>query len=76
LLAPREDPDEGESFPRMRTVRMVGHPVDADALELHPSPDLHRLPHSHILVEDYPFERKQKLGEHIDRWHFPSKEAA
>ena len=70
---PVEDPDEGIPFPKLRTVRAVGHPNDGDATEWHAAEvPLRRWPHSHILIEDMTFEEKQRLGRHIDRWHFPA----
>lgn len=73
---PVADADEGIPFPHLRTVRSVAHPNDGAALDFHLSPVAFfmRFEHSHILAEDMEFEQKQRLGAHIDRWHFPAKD--
>lgn len=69
---PVADPDEGTPFPKLRTVRSAGHPHDDEARDWHIDASPFRWwPHSHLLIEDMTFEAKQRLGAHIDRWHFP-----
>lgn len=55
------------------SVRFIAHPRDDNAEALHPG-DRHGWPHHHIIVEDSPFDIKQWVGSHIDRWHTPNKE--
>lgn len=50
--------------------RFVAHPVDGKAIELHPV-GMTSTAHSHEIVEDWSFEKKQAAGAHIDAWHFP-----
>jgi hypothetical protein len=60
-------------LPPMPLVRRAAHPTDAQVIAEHPVYGGH-LPHDHQIKEDWPFERKQALGAHIDRWHFPPSE--
>ncbi len=60
-------------LPPMRRVRSAAHPPDPPVRDLHPVFGGH-LPHDHEIKEDWPFERKQAMGQHIDRWHFPPTE--
>lgn len=60
-------------FPVLTTVRAVAHPEDGTPF-LHPM-GLNHWVHSHILHEDDSHRLKQITGAHINRWHFPVKEA-
>ena len=54
-------------------VRLAAHPNDPPVRDKHPGFGGH-LPHDHEIREDWPFEEKQAMGAHIDRWHFPPVE--
>ena len=73
-LKHKEEPDEGIPMPNYHIgSRFVGHPIDGAAVRFHPV-GLQHMVHRHEIREDLPFELKQAVGKHIDRWHFPKEE--
>jgi hypothetical protein len=59
----------------MGLVRTTSHPSDAGTADEHPPYGGH-IRHTHVLHEDWPHEKKQLIGAHIDRWHFPATHEA
>jgi len=54
------------------TVR--AHAPQGDAAPFHGKSSLKgRLPHSHLILEDMPFDDKQRLGKHIELFHDPNQ---
>lgn len=61
--------DPTAETPRMPPPRMVAHPIDSGAPNIHVVGALF-LPHVHTVHEDWHQDLKQEAGAHIDRWHF------
>ncbi len=49
--------------------RVTGHTPDGTVLNDHAPMGGCMLPHTHSILEAWPVERKNALGDHIDRYH-------
>lgn len=50
----------------------VAHAPDPQVPELH-GRDGGSTPHRHLILEDWPHDRKQRAGNHLDTWHGTSR---
>jgi hypothetical protein len=57
-------------FSDMQGVRVIGHPAEYESRRYHAQSGA-KWAHSHVIPEDAPFDEKQGLGAHIDKWHTP-----
>lgn len=51
-------------------VRVIGHPAEYATRQYHQSTGA-EWAHGHVIPEDAPFDAKQGVGAHIDKWHTP-----
>ena len=61
-------PDASSGPLTMPPPSIYRHPVDAEAVPLHPTGTM-LIPHAHTIIEEWTVERKNLAARHIDRWH-------